>query len=892
MNTLRAAKYGSQAVDKPKVRVHLWDQMVLIGIALAAFYTIFDSVLYIFLSYDVDFFGRLFGPDISVIWTRLTILALLLLLGSHAQFTINQRKAAEEALRKSEEKYRTIIETTEDGYYEVDASGKLVFFNDAMSKILGYTRQELSGIDSRIPLDPVSRRRVVRAFRTVFKTGKPIKALGWELIRKDDSRCFVETSVSLLKDIKGKTAGFSGFMRDVTERKKAEALQQAKISAEAANRAKSDFIAKMSHEIRTPLNSIIGMVELMLDTNLKPQQRQDLDVVISAAYALLAIINNVLDFSKIEAGKLDLEETAFDPREILEESIRIMAMRCQMKGLELICRVSQNVPSTLHGDPARLRQVLLNLVDNAYKFTDKGEVVVSMECETDCDPDCILHVSVMDTGPGIPKYKQPDIFNAFAQADAVTSRQYGGAGLGLAVSDQLVRLMGGAIWVQSDTGKGCSFHFTCRFRGITGKMDRVDRLSDPALEGKKVLVVDDNSVNCRTLKELFESWGMKPDAALGAEEAKQAIRRNVTPSQSYGLVLMDVSLPGQSGIELVHWINRQLGVDLPIIAMMTYPDLQLKTDYTALGITSVLMKPVRPSELLKMFSAILNPEPFRTGNRVSSPNEKITRHRHPLHILVAEDTPFNQKFINRLLERWGHHTVIVENGHQVLEMLPLDDFDLVLMDVQMPEMDGYETTRAIRKAEAANEKEVHIPIVAMTAHAIKGDRERCLEAGMDEYLSKPISSGKLYDMIKKIGAEVSGRRKPGASRQNAVRDLFHPPGIDKNVIKDAFDQDWDFFREVVDLFVTDYPQMIEGLKAMLASGDAVAFSRYAHSIKGMVGLFKAEETSHLSQTLEIKGKTGNLNGLSQIVDDLSDSLDRLKDTLLKIADDQETNVEK
>jgi PAS domain S-box-containing protein len=817
----------------------------------------------------------------------------LLLLGSHAQFTINQRKYTEEALRESEEKYRTIIETTEDGYFEVDTSGKLVFFNDALCNILGYSGQELSGMDSRIPLDPESNRRVVRAFKTVFKTGQPVKSLGWELIRKDGSRRYVESSVSLVKGIKGKKTGFSGFMRDVTERKKAEVLQQAKHSAEAANRAKSEFIAKMSHEIRTPLNSIIGMVELLLDTDLKPQQRQDLDVVISAAHALLAIINNVLDFSKIEAGKLDLEETAFDPQEILEESLQIMAMRCHAKGLELVCRVAQNVPRILHGDPARFRQVLLNLVDNAYKFTDKGEVVVSMESESDHGPDCILHVAVMDTGPGIPKYKQPDIFNAFAQADAVTSRRYGGAGLGLAVSDQLVRLMGGDMWVQSDTGKGCRFHFTCHFKGITDQMDGVDRLSDPALEGKSVLVVDDNSVNCRTLVELFESWGMKPDGALGAEEAKLAIRRNATPARPpYSLVLMDVSLPGHSGIELVHWINRQEGAVLPIIAMITYPELELQTDYVALGFASVLMKPVRPSELLKTLSAILNPEPVRTGNHVSSSNEKITRHLHPLHILVAEDTPFNQKFINRLLERWGHKSVIVENGHQVLEMLPQHDFDLILMDVQMPEMDGYEATRAIRKAEAANEKKVHIPIVAMTAHAIKGDRELCLEAGMDEYLSKPISSGKLYDIIKKIGAEVSGRRKPEGGRQSAARELFHPPGIDKIVIKEAFDQDWDFFREVVDLFVTDYPQMIKGLKAMLASGDAVAFSRYAHSIKGMVGLFKAEETSHLAQTLESKGKTGNLNGLSQIVENLSGSLDRLKDTLLKIAGDQETNVGK
>lgn len=884
MNTTVATQFGSQMNSKPKVRVHLWDQMVLIGIALAVFYTIFDSVLYIFLSYDVDFLGRLFGPDISVIWTRLTILALLLLLGSHAQFTINQRKAAEEALKESEEKYRTIIETMEDGYYEVDTSGKLVFFNDAMSSILGYTRQELSDIDSRMPLTPESRRKVVHAFQAVFKTGTPVKAVEWELLRKDGSRCFVESSVSLLKDIKGIVTGFSGFMRDVTERKKSEALQQAKMSAEAANRAKSEFIAKMSHEIRTPLNSIIGMVELMLDTNLKPQQRQDLDVVISAAYALLAIINNVLDFSKIEAGKLDLEETDFDPREILEESLRIMAMRCHVKGLELVHHVDRNVPPIIHGDPARFRQILLNLVDNAYKFTDNGEVVVNMAHEMDPLSEHILHVSVTDTGPGIPKDKQADIFKAFSQADAATSRRYGGAGLGLAVADQLVRLMGGDMWVQSDTGNGCTFHFTCRLGGIADRISWDDGGVDAALEGKRVLIVDDNNTNCKTLMALLESWAMVPTATLGAEEAKQTIHRMTAQSLSFSVVLLDVALPDQSGRELVHWIGGKDDLELPVLGMLTYPDLQLQTDYNAHGFTDVLMKPVRPSELYKKLIAILQTQPVLVESPVSSRNDRSSEHLYHLKVLVAEDTPFNQKFIKRLLERWGHESVITENGRQVLQKLKEDRFDLILMDVQMPEMDGYDATRAIRKAGAGDDYPSHIPIVAMTAHAIKGDRERCLDAGMDEYLSKPISSGKLYDILNKVGADIARRNESSIHSEKDPKVYSGPPTIDENAIIEAFDQDWNFFGEVVDLFVSDYPQMIDGLNAMLASGDAVAFSRYAHSIKGMVKLFKAKEASELSQMLEIKGRTGDLSGGLEMVAKLSNSLDRLRITLVALSE--------
>ena len=890
MNPLGADKSKSQTKKQPKIKVHLWDQMVLIGIGLAVFYTIFDSVLYIFLSYDVDFFRRLFGPDISVVWTRLTILALLLLLGSHAQYTINQRKTAEEALKESEEKYRTIIETTEDGYFELDTSGKLLFFNDAMCNILGYSAKELVGMDSRILLDSESNRKIVREFKTVFNTGIPLKSLGWALKRKDGNLLYVESSVSLVKDIKGDKAGFSGFMRDVTERKKAEALHQEKISAEAANKAKSEFIAKMSHEIRTPLNSIIGMVELLLETELKLQQRQDLDVVISAAYALLAIINNILDFSKIEAGKLDLEETAFDPREVLEESLQIMAMRCQMKGLELIQRVDQDIPNLLYGDPTRFRQVLLNLVDNAYKFTDEGEVVVSMGLDKDLAPDVILHISVSDTGPGIPKLKQPDIFKAFSQADAVTSRRYGGAGLGLSVSDQLVRLMGGDMWLKSDTGEGCTFHFTCHFRKIAKQLNEIGHSTRPDFDGKKVLVVDDNSANCKALVEHLGMWKLTPVAALGAEEAKQTIQRSTRTSLPFSLILVDFSLPDQNAIELIRWITGIEGIKLPIIAMLTYPDLQLKNDYHTIGIAAVLMKPIRSSELLKTVSTLLGRDYVESSLSVPQRKEMPSKHQQSLKILVAEDTPFNQKFIKRLLDRWGHRASVVENGRQVIDKLSEENYDMILMDVQMPIMDGYEATRAIRLAEKDNSERDHIPIVAMTAHAIKGDKERCFEAGMDEYLSKPISSGKLFDIIQNIISLNPALHLQGGKTTIVDEDRTNLPTFDKKMIEEAFDRDWEFFREVVELFIDDYPQMVENLKFVITSGDAPALSRYAHSIKGMVRLFKADQPTLIAENLEMKGKAGDLVGVSEMVDRLAESLDHLKNSLLSILSQNENHL--
>ena len=633
MSKAVAVKGLPHTKNKPKIKVRFWDQMVLIAIALAFFYTIFDSSLYIFLSYDVDFFRRLFGPDISVIWSRLTILALLLLLGSHAQFTINQRQAIEAALRESEAKYRSIIETTQDGYYEVDTSGKMTFFNEAMCDILGYSRADIIEMNKRFPLDPESNRIVKRAFNRVYTSGIPAKSVGWKLIRKDGVRRFVESSVSLLKDNKGRTTGFSGFLRDVTERKQAEALQRAKVSAEAANKAKNEFIAKMSHEIRTPLNSIIGMVELMLGTELKPQQREDLDVVIASAYALLAVINNILDHSKIEAGKLDLEETLFSPREILEESLRIMAMKCHAKGLELVYRVDSNVPEQLFGDPGRFRQVLLNLVDNAYKFTDTGEVFVRMVREESPDADACLHITVTDTGIGIAKDKQSGIFKPFSQADAAKSRRYGGAGLGLAVSTQLVHLMGGQMWLESDLGKGSIFHFTCRFSGLKETLQSGASATRPALNGVKVLVVDDNSTSCDVIVEILKSWNMKPSAVSGIEVARQIILGKGPEEGPYKVALIDASLPSSSGFELARWISQQKDIDLSIVIMLTYPHLSMKVDFAALDIFGSVMKPVRPVELLKALSEVLKIAPTETGSvdrkRAGKATENSRRGRYP-----------------------------------------------------------------------------------------------------------------------------------------------------------------------------------------------------------------------------------------------------------------------
>ncbi len=515
-----------QKIDKKAIKVHLWDQMVLIGIGLALFYTLFDSVLYIFLSYDVDFFQSLFGPDMSAIWSRIAILCLFLIFGSHAQFTINQRSVAEAALRESEEKFRKIIETAPDGYCEVDMDGNFTFFNNSMCTILGYSREELAAMNQRKSMDETSSRKLTDTFNKVLETGVPTKSVDWTLTTKDGSKKFVESSVSLINDPKGKPIGFGVFVRDATQRQRAEALYREKLAAEAASQSKSEFLASMSHEIRTPLNAIIGLVELMLNSDLSPDQREDLDVVKSSAYSLLSIINNILDFSKIEAGKLEFEQSPFSLRHFMDESMKIMGIKSHEKGIELAYRIAPGVPDRLLGDSARLRQVLLNLIDNAIKFTHKGEVIVYVATQSQTESEIFLHISVVDTGIGIPVDKQRSIFGAYNQADVTTVRRYGGTGLGLAVSAQLVNLMGGRIKIKSQPGHGSRFRFTARFIRQQDREDRQSETLHPELTGLKVLVVDDNASSRKILREILENHKMNPVPASGAQESKDILLRS------------------------------------------------------------------------------------------------------------------------------------------------------------------------------------------------------------------------------------------------------------------------------------------------------------------------------------------------------------------------------
>jgi len=863
--------------DKSSISFKLMDNMFIIGLVLATIYWILESFMFVMLSGGTDFLHRLVGFDISGTLMRLLVLCFFMIFGSHAQFSISQRKQMEDVLREREERYRTIIESTEDGYYELNFAGDFTFFNDALCKILGYSGDEITAINRQQLIDEKDAEKVAGSFKYVQKTGKTSKVIEWTLIKKDGSKCIVESSASLIRDAKGRQTGIRGFIRDITKRKQADALKQAKATAEAASKSKSIFLANMSHEIRTPLNSIIGLVELTLTSDIKGETREDMEVVKSAAHALLAVINDILDFSKIEAGKLRLEKIPFKTRDFMGESLKIMATKSNDKKLELAYEVADDVPDNLVGDPARLRQVLLNLVGNAIKFTDKGEIVVSVKCEEKTEKEAHFLFSVKDTGIGIPEEKIKNIFGAFDQADSSTSRKYGGTGLGLAISSQLVGLMGGRIWVKSRQDFGSTFHLTVCFDLDKDYKDTA-ALPDVNLKGLRALVVDDNKTSQRIIKELLESWQMSPLVASGAEEAKDLLIRHRDSEAPFKLIIIDSEMPESNGFSLAKWIANQDTLDINIIMMLAYSSLSNRSDVQKLGVKANVTKPVRPSDLMDAILVALDIKKERPKATAKTPEQIAKTFTRPLRILVAEDTPFNQKFILRLLERWGHHGVIVENGRLALEALDTstgDKFDLVFMDVQMPEMDGFETTAAIRKQESNTGS--HIPIIAMTAHAMKGDRQRCLNAGMDDYVTKPIFSEVLLKAIHSLIPEELQQVIPAPEKPE--KPVF---SLDKDALLNAFDNDWDFLKEAVDMFVSDYPPMIETINNALKTGDTDTVGRTAHALKGMVGNFQAKTTAKAALKLEELGRNNHLEGMNQAYEALAGELAGLEKTLLKL----------
>lgn len=803
-----------------------------------------------------------------------------------------ERIKKEAALREEWAGYRLVVEKAQEAICVIQDG--LVKFANPSATVLGWSLKELISQPFLNFVHPKDRKRLKQQHLKRLKGLAAPPTYQFRMVGKNAKTMWMRASTAII-DWEGRPAVLA-FFYDITDLKQAEEelvrakqaaelharelqktldvsaalqleLEEAKIEmeklarkAEAASRTKSRFLANMSHEIRTPMNAILGMTDLALTTDLNKEQREFIQSARDSAELLLGLLNDILDFSKIEAGYLKLEETDFELREMVETTLKVLALKAHEKGLELIGLLEPETPVFIRGDPQRLRQVLVNLVGNAVKFTDQGEVLVRVSRAGEEKGRVVLHFTVSDTGLGIPPDRLENIFERFIQAEESTARRFEGTGLGLAISKQLVEMMGGRIWAESRVGQGSTFHFTIKTREIQDTV-RTQVEDAPELKGLQVLLVDDNSTNLMILREEVSAWGLVPveaDSGIKALAALDQLRRT---GKVVDLAILDVHMPGMDGFQLARLIRSTENLaDLPLLFLTSSTPKERGWSEEIWPRTAILTKPVGRSKLLETIIDLMR---RRAVKEVEPSRPSLDQADRRLKILLAEDNDLNQKLFVTLLTKRGHQVTAVSNGRAAVEALERDRFDLAVLDVQMPEMDGLEAARLIRKKEELTGG--RLPIVALTAHALEKYKKRCLEAGMDAYISKPIKREEFYAIIER----AAGRNR--TSETVNLDDILTLIGHDSKLLED-----------LIGLFRRELPALMRDLGRAIAADDSRKVERIAHSIKGMSANFFAAGAMGAAERLEELGRTGDLSRAKEAFEVLNNEIKLLGAALSKI----------